>query len=248
MAKLRFVGLCGVDESFTPPPGVEWPALVEWGVLFRRELQGKRSRFPSIKWIEMFAQEHAGGNLAAHLCSHDLEQVLLEGDFGFVRYLFEKLNFRRFQLNATRANGVDMDRINAAPAAELVGRITALAQALPSAEFILQRNPETARICLEMERSGWRENISFLFDSSVGTGVEITAFGRPGLPQARFGYAGGINPDNVARVWENISNSLRDCGEDMKVWIDMESGIRNPGDDSCSWEKCLQVARIANTF
>lgn len=249
MAKLRFVGLCGVDESFAPPREVEWPALVEWGVLFRRELQGKRPRFPSMDWIEAFAREHAGANLAAHLCSRDLEQVLLEGDFGFVRHLFEKLNFRRFQLNATRANGVDMDRIDAAPAAELVGRIVALAQALPGAEFILQRNPETARICLEMERSaGWRENISFLFDSSVGTGVEITAFGRPALPRARFGYAGGINPDNVARVWESIAHSLRDCEEGTQVWIDMESGIRNPGDDSCSWEKCLKVARIASTL
>lgn len=60
-------------------------------------------------------------------------------------------------------------------------------------------------------------SVDWLFDASGGRGVTPAAW--PAHPGRMVGYAGGIGPDNVRAVIEQI-------GASAPCWIDMESGVR----------------------
>lgn len=85
------------------------------------------------------------------------------------------------------------------------------------------------------ERSKWM-NTSILLDASGGQGINtpIEILKCDG----KVGYAGGINPDNVADkltyLFENVHNG--------EFWIDMESGVRT--DDWFDLGKVQQVLEI----
>mmetsp|Transcript_13791 Transcript_13791/g.26755 ORF Transcript_13791/g.26755 Transcript_13791/m.26755 type:complete len:301 (-) Transcript_13791:200-1102(-) len=236
---LLAVGFCGVDESVKVEDVVEisqssapW---AEWGVLFRPEKEGE-PRFPSMTWVEndlckavSKANIVAGFykvRLAAHLCSTRCEEVL-EGNAEFVQKL-AALGFRRVQINATKANNVDSSKL-----ADQVDNVAKVIEAVPAMEFILQRNEETKPLWEALiARRESLANISVLFDDSVGTGVERTTFPRPniveGLP---CGYAGGIGPHNIEKVFQGIHEStLQDYGPLDSAyrapWVDMESSLR----------------------
>lgn len=242
--RVRVVGFCGVDESFSySQVQYEWPEFIEWGVLFRPEKQGT-TRFPSFAWIEQFVADLKPRHLAAHLCSSRCSQVLLQGDTTFVNKLRSELGFARFQLNATKANGFDSDQLDAQCAQRLVD----VARQLSDCEFIVQRNPETKPIWEHLETSVGCDkppNISFLFDSSVGTGVLIQEFPRPLLATIPFGYAGGLSPTTVREV----ATAIHESGvvkEDESIWIDMESGLRSNvhAEDSFSPQKAMEVCQV----
>jgi phosphoribosylanthranilate isomerase len=57
----------------------------------------------------------------------------------------------------------------------------------------------------------------------------------------RFGFAGGIGPDNVKRVIREISAKV-----DAPFWIDMESGVRT--DDRFDLNKVRRVLETAAPF
>ncbi len=77
------------------------------------------------------------------------------------------------------------------------------------------------------------EAIQWLYDPSGGFGREPAAWPRHPGGDRLVGYAGGIGPDNAARVVEAI-------GADGPYWIDMESRVRTE-DDWLALEKCRQV-------
>lgn len=85
------------------------------------------------------------------------------------------------------------------------------------------------------ERSKWM-NTSILLDASGGQGINtpIEILKCDG----KIGYAGGINPDNVADkltyLFENVHDGV--------FWIDMESGVRT--DD---WFDLDKVRRVLET-
>jgi len=236
--KLRFVGFCGVDESFTDEQidGRDWPEYIEWGVLFREEKEGSL-RFPKRDWVKKFvAKESKVKHLAAHLCSTRCEQVL-RGDLSFVKELHQELGFNRFQINATKGNGVDSERLGD----EQVRNIVKLAKAFPDAEFIIQRNEETKPLWHGLEVTIGEtcpRNISYLFDASVGRGLVVADFPRPKFQWAKYGYAGGIKPENVAEVVRNVALHVPESDE---AWIDMESGIRIKETDVFSAERAWEV-------
>jgi hypothetical protein len=231
--QLRFVGFCGVDESFADPDlkHHDWPSFIEWGVLFREEKEGTQ-RFPKRDWIEKFVVGKP--HLAAHLCSSRCE-ALLNGNFTFVRELHEKLGFGRFQINATMANGVNSATLGKAQ----VENIAKIARELTNAEFIIQRNDETKPLWEGMEELGEQSprNVSYLFDASVGRGVVVDDFPPPKYEWARYGYAGGIKPENVQHVVRKVAAKVP---PGVQVWIDMESGIREM-DDKFSVERAWRV-------
>lgn len=123
-----------------------------------------------------------------------------------------------------------------------------------STQFIVQRNEETSKIwqgleALEVAVLKAHANISFLFDASVGRGVAIEEFSRPignATDLVKYGYAGGIQPDNVEQIIGKIQALARNT--DVGVWIDMESGIRSSGEqgDAFSWEKAWGVCEMVN--
>lgn len=100
------IGFCGVDESVSPQDIISLSNKhIEWGVLFRPEKE-KQPRFPSMEWVRKLCKMKTDDvRLAGHLCSSRCEQVL-SGDSSFVKELY-KMGFRRVQVNATIANGVN---------------------------------------------------------------------------------------------------------------------------------------------
>jgi hypothetical protein len=76
-------------------------------------------------------------------------------------------------------------------------------------------------------------SIDWLFDCSGGRGREPSAW--PRYPGRFVGYSGGIGPDNVARVIEEIDAA-------GPYWIDMESKVRV--DDRFELDLCRQVCEV----
>ena len=78
---------------------------------------------------------------------------------------------------------------------------------------------------------------AILFDASAGRGVAPEGWPAP-IPDHFCGYAGGINPGNVARHIELIKEA---GAED--TWIDMESGVRT--ENRFDLDKVREVLKIA---
>lgn len=92
------------------------------------------------------------------------------------------------------------------------------------------------------ERSKWM-NTSVLLDASGGRGIDTPIEILPnllhgGISDYKVGYAGGINPDNVAEKLTFLMENEQ-VGD---FWIDMESGVRT--DDWFDTTKVRQVLTI----
>mmetsp|Transcript_20155 Transcript_20155/g.36553 ORF Transcript_20155/g.36553 Transcript_20155/m.36553 type:complete len:324 (+) Transcript_20155:25-996(+) len=247
---LRALGFCGADDSSPPELLAALSArynYIEWGVLFRDELQGT-PRYASQAWLDRLGEVNADRAmlLAAHLCSTRCTQVL-NGDSSFVASLHDKYGFKRFQVNATAANNVDMGGVNKEGAA----RLRSVMVALPHVEFILQRNEETKPLWQALESGEGGElglplppNVSFLFDESKGTGVVAAEWPSPPPGVGRFfGYAGGLGPTTLEaqlpRMAARMSESSKQGEGEVRgngdsgagatgrdFWVDMESSLR----------------------
>ena len=179
--KLRYLGFCGIDESINIPDLLEISKLfpfVEWGILLRSDLEGT-SRYPTSDWIENFLQKRSTCNytvnLAGHLCGNRVTE-LLKGNYQYIEYLHSH-QFNRLQVNATKINGVSLNENNLFM--YYLNLVTAI-RAFPKIEWIIQRNTETECLCQLIESNSINQsNISFLFDSSCGTGQLSLDFTNP---------------------------------------------------------------------
>ena len=108
---LRALGFCGIDDSINLEDladiSRDYP-FVEWGVLFRSDKTGT-PRYASNSMLESIRKFQRPLRLAGHLCGDRVVQVL-NGDATFARHLYT-CGFRRIQVNATSANGVDTSRL-----------------------------------------------------------------------------------------------------------------------------------------
>jgi len=237
-SKLHAVGFCGADDSVAPELlaaiSSKYP-WVEWGVLFREEKEGQ-PRFASQSWLSRLARAKATTpemRLAAHLCSRHCERVL-SGDSSDVRRLVDEVGIRRFQINATVANNVNVTLGKAA-----VDAVQKVMEEVPEAEFIIQRNEETRALWEGLAQSPPR-NMSFLYDDSVGRGVTAEVWPTPASDSPPFGYAGGLSPRNVR---EQVDRMLV-AAEKRDFWIDMESSLRTmlqDGSDLFDVNKAMNV-------
>lgn len=233
MEKIRFVGFCGADDSVDPlllaliSRSFHW---VEWGVLFRSDLQGT-ARYASPEWVQRLSQvalsERAAGRpfpLAAHLCRDRCQAVLHGEATEFLRQL-SAWGFQRVQVNITAANGVVVDQSRLGEYAETIHRTI---RSFPDIEWLFQLNSETMPLWLLLQNQGEvPANLSLLNDASCGKGVAITEFPSPlqfgGIP---CGYAGGIGPTNIAKVAQKIAETVAPHPLAKAVWFDMESSLR----------------------
>ena len=164
--------------------------------------------------------------LAAHLCGHRVNDLLLNNDENkaFLSKL-HPMGFRRVQINATAVNGVDTSNLS-----NCVPSLQEVIMNHPELEFILQKNDETTPLwegLLKSKSFGGGEgklpkNTVMLVDESKGTGVLASSWPTP-PSEYEIGYAGGIGPSNVKSVLEDIM----DVAAGRKVWIDMESSLRS---------------------
>jgi hypothetical protein len=237
MPPLSAVGLCGVDQTVNAEEllvNTFWPTWIEFGILVHGEhIAGTKPRCPSLPVVrDILTVNNNRHQFAVHMCSTQCQR-LLDGDASLLLDLHRTFHVARFQINATMANQVNSSLLSRTHVANL----EAIAKQVPTAEFILQRNEETKPLWqpFDDDITGLPNNISMLFDSSVGRGVTISSFPRPSSPSIKFGYAGGLNPSNVFQV----VSSLLSTSPPRTTWIDMESGIR--ANDSFSIPKAQQV-------
>ena len=246
--QLRALGFCGVDDSVLDPEMLalissKYP-FVEWGVLFRPDLEGT-PRYASSAWLKRLAivkqKSGASMRLAGHLCGAHVDGVL-QGDSSFVKSL-ATFGFGRVQINATAVNGVNTQDLSLC-----VDNLLGAIRAVPEVEWIIQRNLETQPLWEPLyAREDIPSNISFLFDSSCGKGILPSSFPEPTAAHIPCGYAGGIGPENIFNVLGGLSKVL---GSQREVWIDMESSLRSDVDNfnSFSIQKCFRCILETTRF
>ena len=206
----NFITFTGADEASDIAGMLELAALypIEWGILFSPARQGNQPRYPSYNFI--YRLFHRRLCLSAHLCGGHSESLLANSETLVDSMLGE---FFRVQVNTT-LRGIDTTKL------------LEWAEAIdPDLQPILQCRgafPDEA-------------DVQWLFDASGGRGIAPAAWPEPGEDiDAVRGYAGGLNPDNVAAAVAVIG------AKDDNYWLDMETGVRDEN-DRFSLAKCRAV-------
>lgn len=204
--KLNHITFTGIDAStdLERVKDISARRECEWGVLFSRNRQGIDPRYPDMKSIERILS--TGLTFAAHLCGKIAQQVMEAGNLG--DFNFE--GFARVQVNHTNPSPVVLARFS-----EAIGK-PVIAQWRDTNAFPSEY-----------------EGVSWLFDPSGGNGLSPKEWPYNNSREP-VGYAGGINPGNVASILETIS-SRSPAG----FWIDMETGVRT--DDLFDLDKVQAV-------
>ena len=91
-------------------------------------------------------------------------------------------------------------------------------------------------------RDGFPDDPRFdwLYDNSGGKGVAVQASDLPCMPNRLgqiYGFAGGLNPENVASTVEALTIRAE---YGAIYWIDMETGVRNEA-GKFSVKRCRRV-------
>ena len=198
--------------------GEQHDITVEFGVLLSgRNGEEGNNRYPSIDYMKELADK--GLNLSLHLCGKHTGELMKHGTLEGVKELLgEELfnSFQRIQVNV-------VGRKTKAPFLDVEGK-----------EIIIQTNTneEYSNSRLENYISGENGKVVFLSDTSGGKGESgnYQCYGT-----SWQGYAGGITPENVLDVIEEV-NAISQGGE---YWLDLESGCRE--NEWFSVDKCRTI-------
>jgi hypothetical protein len=223
---LTRVTITGADDGVDPKELVRlsdaYP-FVEWGILRSTDREGT-ARYPSAEWRSTLWVVHKPNvRFSAHLCGRLSRKAMAGANTwsGESSRLDCSIQYQRVQLNGFSSYVLPM---------------LLIAERHPGTEFILQCSDAAA-----LDRAAKlaaHYNVTALFDPSGGQGIPFGWI--PGYRGLRLGYAGGINPLNVADVAEDMAKLDRD------VWIDMESGVRT--DDRFDLDKVTRVLELAAQF
>lgn len=198
----------------------EFP-FVEWGVLIGGT-QGKK-RYPTEEFI--LSLKDKGLNLALHLCGKWTKNILTDGNLD-IKFDF----FNRYQVN-----------FNFMHTKHDLNNYKKLVENFPDKTFILQYNASNEAYINKIISEIDTKNTNILYDSSGGRGTEIKDIQAPHT-NIYTGYSGGLNPDNINAICENIFNYK----DNTEVWIDMESGVRT--DDEFDLDKVREVLKCVNSW
>lgn len=215
---------------------------IELALLFSKSREGS-PRYPTkAKMIHLFdylEDQYSWVKKAIHLCGDGLVDVIENPDN--YQTLLYNVNIDRIQINWN---------YNAKP--ELFDKIVDfICQSEPKQEFIFQYNKANELVpafvtgeLIKRKQFARNQHIHYLYDSSGGRGNEGLKFWKE-LPEVyrsdRFGYAGGITPENVTSVLEEVCKS-----DQLANWIDLESGVRT--DDKLDMVKCEQFLKNVLAF
>ena len=268
---LRALGFCGIDDSVSPGLlsliSAQYP-LVEWGVLFRPDLEGT-PRYATMEWVKnkVSLRRHAeapaeSANVAQRSLwafsflfltpSFKLHPAFLatNGAMRLAAHLCgarvnEVLNGEDAFLQTLSSLGFKRVQINATAVNGV--DTTKLTDQVPVLADVIRRNPQLEFIIQRSAETSplWEPllthnlaNVSNLFDESKGTGTLLQEFVTPPTDVA-VGYAGGLGPANIAIVLPKILAAAKGSS----VWIDMESSLRSTlnGADVFDVYKCYEV-------
>lgn len=206
-----FITFTGVDDKTDIQAMADLAALypIEWGVLFSPKRQGKEQhpRYPSLTFVKELTHSGRDLRLSAHLCGGDARQVIEFGRSQYDEPIRE--HFDRVQINTT-------DHV-------IPKDLVAWARGL-QVQAILQ--------CRDVFPNN--DDVSWLYDASGGRGITPAIWPASLGGSWLVGYAGGLNPGNVAAAVAQIQTQA------SNFWIDLETGARD-GNDRFSIEKCRAV-------
>lgn len=179
---------------------------VEWGILFSKTRQGT-PRYPSLNWVRALTMEASrrGVRLSAHLCG-EYSRLVAQGQPCGLEPLLGA--FARVQVNSTAT----VDPTTVVRWSRTIGPI-------PPRPILQCRGdfPHST-------------DVDWLYDPSGGQGLHPSCW--PSAPAGmQVGYAGGLNPSNIARVAAAVGNPH------VSYWLDAETGLRD-GADRFSLDKC----------
>ena len=255
MANLRYITFTGAGQktSFSRMRRISAAnPLVEWGVLYSATKAGKENRFPSLEWLEKFAQKanKSRMNISLHLCGEIvwdmLEQHHHNGALNpeLLRIYELASNFGRVQLNINHCRKkklVESPLLSSRTQQDhndFVCFLGKLSRNENRTRVILQWNEANQDLCKSLRA---QDCLEVLIDSSGGRGVAPERW--PSLPMAearRVGYAGGLGPANIAHQLQAIDAAA----DDRTFWVDMEAKIRTE-DDFLDLNKCEEVLAVA---
>ena len=225
--QLKYTSITGADDAVDPQELLklsrEFP-FAEWAILLLPARTGT-ARFPSTEWIRNFSKLGQGLHTAMHLCDGAL--------LGFIRGDTEILDlmsgFKRIQLNLKFG-----DVEGKYDPADLVKRV----RDNPQFQFIIQYGKDKQSLLPLLADV---PNHAVLYDDSAGRGISPDSWDPP-LPGHFCGYAGGLNPANVAQQIEIIAK----VAPGYTTWIDMETGVRT--DDKFDLTKVRRVLEISKPY
>lgn len=194
----------GVDPVYLADLSLRYP-FVEWAFLCSLTREGA-PRYPKPETFRKFTTLLCHHRQAAHLCG-DFSEKTLEGVPFWLDYA-QSRGIKRVQMNG----------FGQKPASEsFVANVERLAL-----EVILQAGtPKRRRLAEELAKRC--PKFSVLCDGSGGRGRRTRRWPTP-KPHIRYGYAGGLSPDNVVDTVEKLIERER------IFWIDVESGVRDEKD------------------
>ena len=239
---IKYVTITGADDKTSHEAMIEiskkYP-FVEWGILLSSSVnlipsQGT-PRYPSLEWVkelkrkveEARMNEEVKMNFSAHLCGGYTREMIEKGTNDLVQENLKDIGrlFGRVQLNFN-AGGVDVHE----------GLYDFITKNSDEIKFILQNNKANAVVIDQTFKRNIR--VDLLWDSSGGRGVVSDDWALPFFE--RFtGYAGGLNPDNLAEKLEKFFQ----LQSPVEIWIDAETGVRTNDElDLVKVEKFLEIA------
>ncbi len=228
LKKVTITGACdSTDIGEIVALSAEFP-FVEWGILLSKNQEGC-GRFPSRRWMEKFISQASGKLIcvSAHLCGSWVRQLLI-GELDWLELPIAFAWANRVQINthaqrhmSTRAF---FERLRERPS-----------------EFIFQLDGVNNHLLDAAMHIGGL-SVSGLFDTSHGAGVSPKSW-PVGSLDGRYGYAGGLGPDNV-------TGEIRRIGQVASgdFWIDMERNVRSEDDSVLDIAKVRKVLELTAPF
>lgn len=240
--KLKHVTITGVSGTHQISTCLELSRqfpFVEWGVLLSRSSNEDRPRYPgfytALDIIDSLVGDRVDVNAAVHLCGALATDVMEHGPLSRVLLPFVTDLGVRVQVNLPESTCRNAN----------TDAFEALFRRWPNTHFIFQHNNATEGIVRDFATS---KHGRFLQDASGGRGVETPWF-KPLAPlacnsQLRYGFAGGITPDNIEFKLQQLNELIPD---DAAVWIDMESGVRDPN-DKLNFDAVRRILHLTSSF
>jgi hypothetical protein len=232
--KIKTVTITGADDKTDINKMIElsnkYP-FIEWGILFSVSKQGNTPRYPSINWITKLLDAGFEHNMSfsAHLCGEHSRNAIeyTDGDSDLLLDIIYGYSFifNRVQLNFNARNlKIDYDTFSSF----VCGTKTC----------IIQHNESNKIFCDEIIKMGCK--VHFLYDGSGGRG-NLPKEWKPKINGYFTGYAGGLNPENIAQELHHISTVNSD-----EIWVDTETGVRT--NDVLDFDKVEAFLKICQTW
>lgn len=222
--KLKHITFTGIDVKTDIQDLIdiqrEFP-IAEFGVLTSYHWYENGNRYLNPAFLSNLYAGNGELNLALHICGSAAHDAAVGEWYKIYDHLSGALNmFKRIQLNV--ANRTDNPKY--------LWSTHYSGQEL----IVQQRNAEdVALYAATLSECEYICPVSVLLDASGGQGIDTPLKVLKTL--GKVGYAGGINPDNVADKLSFLLQNVR-MGT---FWIDMESGVRT--DD---WFDTSKVRRV----